>query len=231
MISLYQKTAIILFVISLAASLTSCSNQPFRVENLAKTDTDLVTDSVRQNMNKLLKHLLVKLYKRNPAELAKYPNHSITTRSEQLFSQPGTKHFPELEGKLAIDAMLLAFDDHYSGDRVFALMAGLTDMIKQSYNYRNEFFVLDELDQQKLYNSARNIEILAWRLNHRRNQQGKPYLLTNATNAQSPNLSFERLFGKLIALQDIMAVIIADKTNRTINFIVRGVATGTFIPI
>ncbi|MCX4027498.1 hypothetical protein [Spartinivicinus marinus] len=190
-----------------------------------------MTDSVRQNMEKLLKRLLIKLYKRNPAELAKNPDQTIKTRTKQLFNEAGLKRYPELSGKQAIDAMLLAFDDHFHGDRVFALMAGLTDMIKQSYNYRNEFFVLDELDQQKLYNSARNIEVLAWRLNHRLNSQEKPYLLTNATNSNSLNLSFERLFGKMIALQDMMAMIIADKTNRTINFIVRGVATGTFIPI
>ncbi|WP_230425690.1 hypothetical protein [Spartinivicinus ruber] len=225
----HQSPFVILFVCFFA--LTSCTNQSFRVENLAKTDTDLVTDSVRQNMDKQLKRLLVKLYKRNPAELAKNPHHTIETRTKQLFNKPGLMRFPELSGKQSIDAMLLAFDNHFNGDRVFALMAGLTDMIKQSYNYRNEFFVLNELDQQKLYNSARNIEVLAWRLNHRRNQQGKPFLLTNATNTKSPNLSFERLFGKMIALQDMMAMIIADKTNRTINFIVRGVATGTFIPI
>ncbi|MDE1461374.1 hypothetical protein [Spartinivicinus poritis] len=226
----YYKPAVAL-LLACIFTLTSCSNQPFQIENLAKTDTDLVADSVRQNMNKLLKRLLIKLYKRNPAELAKNPNQTIKTRTEQLFNNASLKRYPELSGKQAIDAMLLAFDDHFHGDRVFALMAGLTDMIKQSYNYRNEFFVLDELDQQKLYNSARNMEVLAWRLNNRLNAQGKPYLLTNATKTQSLNLSFERLFGKMIALQDMMAMIIADKTNRTINFIVRGVATGTFIPI
>lgn len=231
MINLFCKLAITLLLACWVTTLTSCAHQPFRVKNLAKTDTDLVTDSVRQNMDKLLKRLLVKLYKRNPVELTKIPGNTIATRKQQLFSDAGPKRFPELEGKLAIDAMLLAFDEHYTGDRVFALMSGLVDMIEQSYNYQDEFFVLDKLDQQKLYNSARNIEVVAWRLSHRLNQFKQPYLLSNATDIKSPNLSFERLFGKMIALQDIMAMIISDKTNRTINFIVRGVATGTFIPI
>ena len=45
------------------------------------------------------------------------------------------------------------------------------------------------------------------------------------------NLSFERLFGKMIALQDMMAEITANSGNRTINRVVQGAATMIFLPI
>jgi len=46
-----------------------------------------------------------------------------------------------------------------------------------------------------------------------------------------PNLSFERAFGKLIGLQDTLAKIIEDKSNRAICFGVVNVASMVFLPI
>ena len=45
------------------------------------------------------------------------------------------------------------------------------------------------------------------------------------------NLSYERLFGKLIATQDNMAIIIADKNKRTIKTVIQKMATAIFLPI
>jgi hypothetical protein len=36
--------------------------------------------------------------------------------------------------KQGIEAMLLSFDEHYQGDRVFALMVGMVGMVRKSYN-------------------------------------------------------------------------------------------------
>ena len=90
--------------------------------------------------------------------------------------------------------------------------------------------MLDSLDPQKLYNSARNLEIMAWRLAHRRNINGELLLLTNGTNGVI-NLSFERLFGKMIADQDMIAEIIAGRANRTINKIFHSIAQAMFLPV
>ena len=45
------------------------------------------------------------------------------------------------------------------------------------------------------------------------------------------NLSFEREFGKMIAYQDAMARIAAQRTNRTIRRAVQTLATAVFLPI
>lgn len=220
-----------LLLISVCLMLFSgCGSNSFQVRNLAKTDTDLVSDIHIQKINALVDELVVKLYKRNPRELAKVPGQTVGSRIQQISSFPDALYFSELDGKGSIDAMLLAFDDHYQGDRVFALGVGLRGMLYKAYGQRNELFLLDSLDPQKLYNSARNIEIVAWRLAHRRDANGRLLLLTNSTKG-TINLSFERLFGKMIATQDMISDIIADRSNRTINKIVHSIAQAVFLPV
>lgn len=213
-----------------------CASEParqqpgFRIQNLAKSDIDFVVDASIKAQETLLGELLVKLYRRNPAELRKATDKTLPDRQQQL-QQPGELIFDEVQGKLGTDAILLGLDPGYTGDRVFAVMVGLTDMIRRTYNYKREYFMLDELDQQKLYNSARNIEVLIWRLKQRQDAAGQPILLTNELQGGVENLSFERLFGKMIALQDLLAQITAEKTNRSINTVIQRAAAMVFLPI
>ncbi len=220
-------------VITLAMTLLLCTGcADFKAKNLAKSDTNLVADAHLRQIRAQEEELLIKLYKRNPRELAKSPGQTIDSRMAAL--RPGRLlRFDELDYAQKTDAMLLAFDDAYKGDRVFALMAGLVGMIRASYGDRDEFFMLQQLDEQALYNSARNIEILSWRLRHRQGPDGKVYLLTSGADNDGGelNLSFERVFGKMIVLQDMMATIAADRNNRTINLIAHGVASMVFLPV
>ncbi len=209
----------------------ACGKQPYRVANLAKSDINFVADAHQAAITELLDELTAKLYRRNPRELRKQPGASIESRRSQLFDTSGRLQFEELDYREEVDAILLGLDPGFSGDRVFAVMTGLTGMLRRAYNYQDEFFILHELDQQRLYNSARNIEILVWRLKHRTDDQGELLLLTNSSaEDDTENLSFERLFGKLIAIQDLLARITADRTNRTITKVVHSVATATFLP-
>ena len=107
-----------------------------------------------------------------------------------------------------------------------------TKSVWPAYNNKNELFLLDDLDHQKLYNSARNLESFAWHLNNRKNDTGELYLLSNGVSEDGvSNYSFERILAKLISMQDVMALIIADSSNRTINRVVHGAASYTFLPI
>ncbi len=219
------------FLLCILMTCWGCAEQKFSIRNIAKTDIDMVTDTHFKEMNTILKTLMVKLYRRNPRELKIKSGQNIETRIEQLFGQSNSLVFEELDNQQGIDAMLLCFDPEFGGDRVFALMTGLTGMIRASYNNRNEFYMFDFLDPQKLYDSARNIEILVWRLSNKKNITGELFLLTNGVKNETVNLSFERLFGKIISIQDILAKIIGDMTNRTISRVVKTVATASFIPI
>lgn len=221
----------------LATTLSGCQQnnaRPFTIKNLAKSDIDLVTDAHLQEVNRLATQLMHKLYKLNPKELAKAPaGMTIEKREQQLFGVPRTVRFAELGDFYGNTAIPLAFSADYQGDRVFALMVGISGMIHRSYNFQREFFMLDELDHQKLYNCARNLESVAWQLHHKRDELGSPWILSDSINLETHeiNLSFERIFGKLISLQDMMARIVSDKNNRAINKVVHGVASTTLLPI
>lgn len=180
-----------------------------------------------------LSHLRVvmeKLYKRNPQEWKKGNQPSLEASVARAFDQ-GTWQFEELGCKSAADCINLTFREDFPGDRVLAFVSGLGRMIMASYDNKKEFFILDDLDPQSIYNSARNVEIAVWQLSNKRNAKGALFLLSNEASGEVHNLSFEREFGKLIADQDTLAQIISDKTNRTISRVIQTMATAIFLPI
>ena len=104
-------------------------------------------------------------------------------------------------------------------------------MIQTAFQDKTEFFVLDDLDPQSLYNAARNVEIAVWKLSTSRTAQGELYLLSNDGAGPIANLSFEREFGKMIGCLDVLSKIVADKTDRTVVKMIQSIATAVFLPI
>ena len=202
------------------------------ISQIVKTDIDNVLEVHIRESRKLLRELMLKLYKRNPRELKKS---DIKLPEENIVKLFDLKHgwdFPELERKYDVDLIRLTFYEEYRGDRVFAFIAGLLSMIMKSYNYKSEFYIFDSVDPQKLYNCARNIEIAAWKLGHDMDSNRELFLYSNSLPDEGiTNLSYERLFVKLIATQDNIATIIAGKKNRAIKTVIQRMATAIFLPI
>ncbi len=210
--------------------LTGCAGSQFRIQTLAKSEMDMVADTHLTSANDIMRELAIKLYARNPVQLKK-TDQSVEERLHLLFNiENHHLRFNELDDKAATELISLALDDNFEGDRVFALMVGLTDMIRSAYDNKPEFFIIDQLDEQKLYNSARNVEILTWRLRQPSEHSNLPLILTNATGDEI-NLSFERLFGKLIANQDMMALLISQKNHRAIRSAAHTIGSMAFLPI
>ena len=203
----------------------------FRIKDLGKADIDVVTDIHIQQVTTLLNTLTHKLYKMNPAELGKSPGATIESQIVRIFQCPPRTDNPDLEQKSSTDAILLGFEPGYTGDRVFAMMYGLYTMILESYSNKCELYLIDFLNEQRLYNSARNIEIFVWRLKNRVLPDGSLLLETNQVDGPVKNMSFERLFGKIISLQDTMAAIVSTQSGRLITKTVHTAATMTFIPM
>ncbi|PHS72815.1 MAG: hypothetical protein COB22_04230 [Cycloclasticus sp.] len=194
---------------------------------MAKTDIDMVADThVKQNISQL-KLLASKLYKRNPKEWKKMHLSSRNAAIARIFTQP----FPSVNGKRSVDSIRLAFDENYKGDRVFAYIAGLATMLARSYNEKNDFYVFDSLDAQKLYNAARNIEVASWLLRTKKNKRGQLFLLSSSTGDSIVNRSYDRLFGKLIGQQDTLAQIMATKNHRVIKNVIQSAAQLVFLPV
>jgi hypothetical protein len=197
----------------------------FDICSLVKNDIDLVTETHQRVVFAALKDLAVKLYKRNPREWKKEGHKSLEDAVTALTSDP----FPSVDGKISIDCIRLAFDEDFHGDRVKAFVAGLETMVLNSYDGHRSFYIYNMLDAQKLYNSARNIELASWLIRTKYDSNNKLFLLSSG-EGDEVNLSFERLFGKAINAQDMMAQIMADRTNRTIKNVIQTLATA-FIPI
>jgi len=237
------KTALLLAF--LVVSLSACASAPLltdgrkrppvssdlKISSFVKTDIDRVAEIHQQEGFSHLRTLMEKLYRRNPREWKKSGQPSLESAMARAFDAGQDWRFPELNGKRGAECFYLAFDEGYQGDRVLAFIGGLATMIMASYNDKAELYVVDELDSQKLYNSARNVEIAVWKLGATRDSRGELFLLSNENEGLNRNLSFEREFGKLIAQQDTMARIVAEKTNRVIVRVVQSVATAVFLPI
>jgi hypothetical protein len=200
--------------------------------DFAKTDVDSAVEIVLQESLASARLLTEKLYRRNPREWHRGGYASLQAAVDRAFDAKFDWRFPELDDVRGIAALELAFRTGFSGDRVFAFGVGMGSMIMQAYGDRTEFFVIDRLDPQKLYNAARNVEVAAWKLSTARDAEGRLLLLSNDIGRDGvQNLSYEREIGKLIALQDALARIIAERTNRSIRFVVQGVAMKVFLPI
>lgn len=207
------------------------AERAFQVADLAKSDIDQVVEIDLDHSMASLRLLMEKLYRRNPRELHKNPGATIDGMIRRAFDPSAGWRFAELGDLHGTDALLLAFRPDYAGDRVFAFIAGLGGMLHRAYNGQREFFLFDRLDPQNLYNAARNIEIAAWKLANARDADGNLLLLSNALDASGQNLSFERELGKLIGYQDLLARVIAQRSNRALRFVVQNAASAVFLPI
>lgn len=202
-----------------------------RLADLAKSDIDQVAEIHLDEARNHLATLMRKLYRRNPAQWRSTGKPSAEFVVQRVFRGPRVPDFVELEGRRGVDAVRAALDPAYHGDRVLALGAGIADMLDSAYGGRREFFMTDTLDPQKLYNSARNIELAAWLLRTRTGADGQPLLLSHSLPDEPLNLSFERVVGKLISLQDTLAKISAERSNRTIRTVMQRVVGAAFLPI
>jgi hypothetical protein len=220
--------------------LAACANQGttpersaggFSASQIVKSDIDRVIDAHQREIFSNLRLLAEKLYRRNPRELKKSGAANVDIGVARIFDLAHTWKFPELQGKRGAQAIQLASQEDYRGDRVLAFMVGLGSMIQTAFQDKTEFFVLDDLDAQSLYNAARNVEIAVWKLSNGRTAGGELFLLSNDGSGPVANLSFEREFGKVIGSLDVLSKIVADKTNRAVAKMIQSLATAVFLPI
>lgn len=199
---------------------------------LGKNDFDRMADVELAENIQSLRNLMLKLYKRNPHELAKSTADNAEKMVEWVFEGDLQHHFKfkEIDNKQGTQAIFLAFDSSYQGDRVLPFIIGLQTMLLKAHNNKTEFYLTDKIEPQNIYNVARNIEIAAWKLSTARDINGNLYLLTNEINDKDRNLSFEREFGKMIGRTDLYAISLAEKSQRLISRVLQNLATAVFLP-
>ena len=222
-----KKIIAIICLVPVIAMTCACGGikQPFK--NLAKTNIDMVSDIHILALRTHMQELSLALYKNNVNQLGKVPNLSLENRISQIIDHSTDIHYREADYLQSTEAIELAFAPDYRGDRVFVLLLGINSMLKYSYNNLEELFMFDDLDPQRLYDSARNLERVAWRL---RNEiaQGRTLIALEPTGERS---SIEDTLIRMASIQDMMAEIIASKTQRMVSTAVQNTATTMLIPI
>lgn len=227
----FIKILILSFYFLIASFNTGCSSsrnvkgESFQISSVLKNDIDLISETHQKAVFKTLKELATKLYKRNPQEWKKEGHESIEMAVRALSISP----FPYIEGRTSTDCILLAFNENFEGDRVKAFIVGLETMVLASYDNHQSFYFYNRLEAQKLYDSARNIELASWLIRTKKRSDDTLFLFSSQ-KLDSRNISFERLFGKMISAQDIIAQITADRAHRQIKNLIQTLATA-FIPI
>jgi len=234
------KFIVILLCLSLSACTTILPNQNVVVANMeeagltrwGKSDMDEVIEFHQRAALQSLQELMVKLYHRNPVGRHDAKLRTIEASVNLTFSRSNDAYYPQWESVKATDIVRIALDESYQGrDRILPLIVGLRKMIMASYDNHTEFFYLTSIDAQKLYNSARNIEIAAWMLAENRDVHGRLLLLSDSLDHENRNLSFQRLIGQMIATQDNLATIMAHKSGRLVKNVVVTAASMVFLPI
>jgi hypothetical protein len=202
------------------------------VSRWGKSDMDEVIEFHQRAAMENLKALMVKLYHRNPKSRHDAKIRSIEASVNLTFSRSNDDYYPQWQSIKATDIVRIALDESYQGsDRILPFIVGLRKMIMASYDNHTEFFYLTSIDGQKLYNSARNIEIAAWMLAENRDVRGRLLLLSDSLEQEDRNLSFQRIIGQIIATQDNLATIMAHKSGRLIKNVVITAASMVFLPI
>jgi hypothetical protein len=196
-----------------------------------KTDFDRMADhEIRENIQSL-QTLMIKLYKRNPSELKKSTSDDVEKMVNWVFNGNHNWNFDAINNAQSTDAIYLAFNEEYKGDRVLPFIVGIYTMLIKAHGGKKEFYLFDSIDPQLLYNTSRNIEMAVWKLSNSKNSSGKPFLLTNELTEKENNLSFEREFGKIIGRTDFLAFTLSEKMERSIAKIIQNLASGLLIPI
>ena len=173
---------------------------------------------------------MLKFYKKNPAELRKTTSDSPEGTVNWLFASQHNWKFKEINDAQGIQALDQVFDESFKGDRVLSLITGLYTMLITAHDNQKEFDMFDSLDPQLIYNAARNVEVIVWRLSTKRKKNGNLFLVTNEINDDFQNLSFEREFGKIIGRTDYFAYVLSEKKERYITRAVQGTTLNILLP-
>jgi len=200
------------------------------LSQLTKTDFDRMADYEIKENTESLKILALKFYKKNPAELRKTTSDSPEITVNWLFSSQHQWKFKEINYAQGIEALNQVFDENFEGDRVLSLITGLYTMLIKAHDDKKEFDMFDSLDPQLIYNAARNVEVIVWRLSTKRKKNGELFLVTNEINGDLQNLSFEREFGKIIGRTDYFAFVLSEKKERYITRAVQGTTIRVLLP-
>ena len=186
----------------------------FNPAELLQSEGNRIAQGVMSANHRSLLQLADKLYRRNPAEWRKTAGSREAALSLLENIMLSGQAWAPLAGRRDVAALSLSLSPEFQGDRVAAFLIACSDTIVTAHGGKREFYYLDGVDPQHVYNAARNMETALWILNTRKDARGQPLLLGNEIGPDNRNLSFEREFGKIIGRLDFLAAYTTERYRR-----------------
>lgn len=193
----------------------------FRAEQLAKTDIDRVVEVHQREIFINLRLVAEYLYRRNPREIEKSGAGNTAAAVARIFDADHAWRFAELDNRRDGEALGLALRPDFGGDRVLAVVVGIGGTIQKAFNDKTAFFVLDDVDPQRLDNCARQIDRMLPRLASAHDVQGYP-LLRWESGYGWQGQDVGRELGKIVGQLEVLARVIEDKQSRSVERVVQG---------
>ncbi|MDM0118508.1 hypothetical protein [Variovorax arabinosiphilus] len=185
--------------------------------------------ALRDNLQSI-RRVQLSLYRRNPREWRKGSSNvdDAIQRTWDAVMQ-GTP-LPPLGGKSGIDAVRLAFEPAYAGDRIAALVYGWATMLKEANGNTWEQTMVDGVNAENSFRAARNIEISLWLIGSKTGADGQPLLLATEISERGRNLVVDRELSKIVARLDLLAAQADEKYRRAALDFAQGWIMGSLGP-
>lgn len=230
--------------LTLALALAGCKTDlfstqdiPEEVKGIAKTSVDYALDAHLDATTGGLEELMRELYRLNPGELEKMPAVTVDERVAMVLPDRtyDELRFGELNSHRGTEAMQLAFEPRFIGDRVFALMVGIVSQMRIAYNDKLEFFALNRLDSENLENFANNLEIVRVSLERRTGRDGAPLIQyegeAELLESGLPKPTPEQILDRLVGHQRVLVSITAGWRDRAHQAAVRTMGAIIMLPV
>ncbi|WP_241660728.1 hypothetical protein [Variovorax guangxiensis] len=190
-----------------------------RIANLALRDNLQSIRRVQQS-----------LYRRNPREWRKNASTADDAIQRTWDAIMQAKALPALGGKGGIEAVRLAFEPAYAGDRIAALVYGWASMLKEANGDTWAQTMVDGVNAENSYRAARNMEISLWLIGSKTGTDGQPLLLATEISDRGRNLVVDRELSKIVARLDLLAAQADEKYRRAALDFAQGWIMGSLGP-
>ena len=258
------RPAAVLFPAICALALGGCAeggflqgeDLPQEIKNLSKSDIDFVMDAHLRQTEQSLAELMKTLYVLNPRQLAKAVGATAEERVARILPAVPYQElrFVEIGSVQDVEAMLIALDRGFGGDRVFALMVGIVSQMRIAFNHQTEFFLTDTLDPENMMNFEANLSIIrdrllrnqSWLLDWDRDAAEPPLRALDerfeqtedqsirwapALRVRDENIDALRILDRMIGQLHLLNAILQSREQRNERSAVQAAGTVTLLPI
>ena len=207
---------------------------PYSTQEWAQSSANRLANLALRDNLESIRRVQLSLYRRNPREWRKWAPSADEAIARTWDAVMADAPPLTLRGAKGIDAVRLAFDTAppapYDGDRVAALVFGWASMLKEANGGTWSQTMVDGVDAENSYRTARNVEISLWLLGTKVGADGQPLLLATEVSERGRNLLVDRELSKVVARLDLLAAQADEKYRRAALDFAQGWMLGNLGP-